>query len=100
MLERANIKLAHAAARTKGTYLSALYQRLAKRRGRERAIIAVAHTMVVSAFHMLSCNESYRELGGDYFETWRRQQLVARLARRIAHLGYPAHLKLLPSTTS
>jgi transposase len=56
-------QLAHAAAHTKGTYLSALYQRLAARRGKKPAIIAVAHSIVVSAFHMLSRHERYRELG-------------------------------------
>jgi transposase len=86
-------QLAHAAARTKGTYLSALYQRLARRRGKKRAIIAVAHAMVVSAFHMLSRDEPYRDLGANYFDQQRRQQLVDRLMRRIAHLGYQVHLE-------
>jgi transposase len=45
-------QLAHAAAQTKGTYLAALYHRVAARRGRKRAIVAVAHAMVVSAFYM------------------------------------------------
>ncbi|MBI3329977.1 MAG: IS110 family transposase [Nitrospinae bacterium] len=81
-------QLAHAAARTKGTYLSALYHRLAARRGKKRAIIAVAHSIVVSAFHMLSRNEPYHELGANYFDEHRRHQLVDRLARRIERLGY------------
>jgi transposase len=59
-------QLAHAAARTKGTYLAALYRRLAARRGKKRAIMAVAHSIVVSAFYMLSRNEPYHELG----EAW------------------------------
>jgi transposase len=54
-------QLAHAAARTKGTYLSALYHRLAARRGKKRAIVAVAHSRVVSAFHMLSRQEPYQD---------------------------------------
>ena len=49
-------QLAHAAARTKGTYLSAVYQRRAARRGKKRAIMAVAHSIVVSACHMLCRN--------------------------------------------
>src|SRR5207249_7419602 len=49
-------QLAHAAVRTKDTYLSALYQRLAVRRGKKRAIIAVAHSIMRSVFHMLSRN--------------------------------------------
>ena len=53
--------LAHAAVRTKGTYLSALYQRLAARRGKHRAIIAVAHASMRSAFSLLSRQEPSRE---------------------------------------
>ena len=93
-------QLAHAAARTKGTYLSALYQRLARRRGKKRAIVAVAHAMVVSAFHMLSRNEPYQELGADYFEQRQRHQLVDRWARRLEHLGYQVQLEPRPTTAS
>jgi transposase len=81
-------QLAHAAARTKGTYLSALYHRLAARRGKKRAIIAVAHSIVVSAFHMLIRGEPYRELGANYFDARRQTQLVDQLTRRIERLGY------------
>jgi transposase len=92
-------QMAHAAARTNGTYLSALYHRLAARRGRKRAIIAVAHSMVVSAFHMLSRHEAYQELGGNYFDEQRRHQLVHRLTRRLEYLGYRVNLELVPATT-
>ena len=86
-------QLAHGAVRTKGTYLSALYQRLAARRGKQRAIIAVAHSMMRSVFHMLSRNEVYRELGANYFDERRRHYTVDRLARRIEHLGYRVSLE-------
>jgi transposase len=86
-------QIAQDAARTKGTYLSALYQRLAARRGKKRAIIAVAHAIVVSAFHMLSRHEPYRELGPNYFAERRREHLVDCLTRRIQHLGYHVHLE-------
>jgi transposase len=52
--------LVHAAVRTKGTSLSALSQRLATRRGKHRAMIAVAHAIMRSVFHMLSGQEPYR----------------------------------------
>jgi transposase len=90
-------QLAHAAARTKGTYLSALYQRLAARRGKKRAIMAVAHAIVVSAFHMLSRHEPYQELGANYFDEQRRHHLVDRLTRRIERLGYRVHLEPVPA---
>jgi transposase len=86
-------QMAHAAARTKGSYLSALYQRLATRRGRRQAIMAVAHAIVVSAFHMLSRHEPYRELGANYFGEQRRHHLVGRLTRRLQRFGYHVHLE-------
>jgi transposase len=91
-------QLAHAAARTKGTYLSALYHRLAARRGKKRAIVAVAHAMVVSAFYMLVRQEPYHDLGANYFDEHRRHAVVDRLMRRIQHLGYRVHLE--PLSTS
>lgn len=90
-------QLAHAAARSRGTYLSALYHRLAARRGKKRAITAVAHSIVVSAFHILTRNEPYRDLGANYFDKHRRQQLVDRLAQRIERLGYRVTLEPVPT---
>ena len=86
-------QLAHAAARTKDTYVSALYQRLAARRGKKRAIMAVAHSIVVSAFYMLSRNEPYHDLGATYFDERRREHLVDRLTQRIERLGYRVTLE-------
>ena len=85
--------MAHAAARTKGTYLAALYHPLAARRGKKRAIIAVAHSIVVSAFHMLIRDEPYRELGAYDFDDRRQAQLVDQLTRRIERLGYRVTLE-------
>jgi transposase len=90
-------QMAHAAARTKGTYLSALYQRLAARRGKKRAIMAVAHAIVVSAFHMLVRHETYHELGHKYLDERRRDHLVDRLTRRIERLGYRVSLDPVPA---
>ncbi|MGH8068182.1 MAG: transposase [Candidatus Entotheonellia bacterium] len=90
-------QVAHAAARTKGTYLSALYQRRAARRGKKRAIMAVAHAIVVSAFHMLSRHERDHELGSSYVDEQRRQHLVDRLTRRIERLGYRVSLEPTPA---
>jgi hypothetical protein len=92
------VQMAHAAAHTQDTYGSALYHRLAARRGKKRAIVAVAHSMVRSAFHMLSRHEPYHELGGNYFDEHRREHLVDRLPRRIERLGYRVALE--PAVTS
>jgi hypothetical protein len=86
-------QLAHGAVRTKGTYVSALYRRLAARRGKRRAILAVAHSIMVSVFYMLTRNEPYRELGANYFDERRRHYTVDRLISRIEHLGYRVYLE-------
>ena len=57
--------------------------------------MAVAHAIVVSAFHMLSRHEPYRELGANYFDEQRRGHLVDHLTRRIRRLGYEVHLEPL-----
>jgi transposase len=93
-------QLAHAAAHTKGTYLSALYHRLAARRGRKLAIVAVAHSMVVSAFDMFERQEPYHELGATYFDDQRRHHVVDRFMRQIEQLGYHVHLEPRPTTAS
>ncbi len=100
VLRAALTQLAHAAARTKGTSLSALYQRLARRRGKTRAIVAVAHAMVVSACHRLSRHAPDQEVGADDFDQRQRPQWVDRLARRLEPLGYQGPLEPRPTTAS
>jgi len=79
---------AHAAAHTKNTYLSAQYHRLAGRRGVKKAIVAVEHSILVIAYHLIHRKEPYRELGGNYFEKYRPEATAKRLVNRLEHLGY------------
>ena len=60
------VEAARSAARTKNTYLSAQYHRIAARRGANRAAVAVAHTMLVIIYHMLARHETYRDFGANY----------------------------------
>jgi hypothetical protein len=55
------IEVAHAAARTKNTYLSAQYHRLAGRRGKKKATIAVGHSILVIIYHLLRDQQTYQE---------------------------------------
>ena len=87
-LMTALIQAANAASHTKDTYLRAQYQRLAGRRGRKRAIVAVAHSILVIAYHLISRNEPYRELGGDYFDKKRPEVTAKRLIKRLERLGF------------
>jgi len=95
-LKVALVQMAHAAARTKNTYLSAQYHRLAGRRGKKRAIIAVAHSILVIAYCMLQRHEAYRDLGGNYFEKRRPEATANSLKRRLEELGYQVVLGTPP----
>jgi len=84
---------AKSASKTKNTYLSALYHRLARRRGKNRATIAVAHSILTSIYYMLRDGSTYRELGGNYFVERNRHTAVHRAVRRIERLGYRVRLE-------
>lgn len=87
-LRQGLVTAAHAAAKTRGTYLSAQYHRLAGRRGKKRAIMAVAHSILVIAYHLISRNENYKELGANYFDQRRPESTAERLMTRLQALGY------------
>ncbi len=92
-LRAALIQAAQAAARTRGTYLSAQYHRLAARRGRKKAIAAVAHTILTIAYYLLTRGTEYAELGPRYFDQHDQQRLTRRLVSRLEGLGYTVQLE-------
>ena len=91
-LRSALVEATLAAIRVKDSYFSALYHRVATRRGAKRAIIAVAHAMLIVIYHMLKDGTVYSELGGDYFERVDREAILRRSVRRIEKLGYQVTL--------
>lgn len=88
---------AHAAARTKNTYLAAQYHRLAGRRGAKRAIVAVEHSILVIAYHLIQRREPYRELGSDYFDKRRPEATAKHLVKRLERLGFQVSLQQTPA---
>ena len=84
---------AHAAARTKNTYLSAQYHRLAGRRGAKKAIVAVEHSILVIAYHLIKRKEPYKELGGNYFDQRNVEATAKRLTKRLEKLGYQVSIQ-------
>jgi transposase len=85
-LSSAMVQAAWSASRTKDTFLKARYHRLAARRGKKRASVAVAHSMLVSIWHMLTYRQPYHELGGDYFDERKKESKVSYLVRRLEKL--------------
>ena len=97
-LRTALSQAAHAAAHTKNTYLSAQYHRLAGRRGNKKAIGAVAHSILVIAYHLIQKKEPYKELGGNYFDQRRPEATANRLVKRLEKLGYAVTLQQQAAT--
>ncbi|MGA2285493.1 MAG: IS110 family transposase [Dehalococcoidia bacterium] len=82
------VESAWPAARSRNTYLSSQYHRLAARRGSKRAIVAVAHTILIIVYHLIKDGITYRELGGNYFDEREREATVRRSVQRLQRLGY------------
>jgi transposase len=92
-LRSALVETAWAAAHTRDTYLSAQYHRLAARRGAKRAIVALAHTILVILYHLLRTGKTYQDLGSNYFDERQRQHVLHRAVHRIERLGYKVSLE-------
>jgi transposase len=87
---------AKAAARSKGTYLSAQYRRLRGRRGPGKATGALRHSILIAAYHILEQKVPYQELGADYFDRRRStEQRTRRLVRQLEQLGHTVTLQPL-----
>ena len=93
MVARMACQTAWAAARTKNTYLSAQFKRLASRRGSKRAIIAVAHSLLVIGYHLQTNHSEYQELGGNYFDRLHADGLKRHLVKRLESLGLTVTLQ-------
>src|SRR5262245_32942881 len=96
-LKRALVQAAWAASHTKGTYLAAQYRRLAKRRGRKRALVAVGHTLLGIIYHVLKRGTTYAELGPDFLDRLEPERLTRQLIKRLEALGHKVTLEPRPA---
>ena len=87
-LTAALVEGAHSAAQSKGTYLAAQYARIASRRGAKREAVAVAHSMLVSAYWMLVRDQSYQDLGPDWLSRRNDAAHTRRLVAQLERLGH------------
>lgn len=92
-LATALVQAANGAARTKKSYLKDKFWRLKARRGHKRALVAVAHHILVAAYHMLRDGVAYRDLGPDYLDRRSSGDTKRRLVRRLEDLGYTVTLE-------
>ena len=85
-------EIAASVARSPGTYLHAFYHRIARRRGKPRAMLAVAHSLLVSIYYMLRDQAPYRDLGPDHFDHLHARRLERHYVRRLEALGFDVQL--------
>ncbi len=88
---------AWAASKKKNSYFYAQYGRLVGRRGKKRAVIAVAHSLLTVIYHVLRDHVDYKDLGRDYFDKLNSKRLVPYLVNRLKNIGYEVNLTPLES---
>jgi hypothetical protein len=91
------IESAWAAARTRRTYLGAQYARLARKRGTKKAVVAVAHSLLVIVYHMLRDGTDYAELGVTHFDRLAQTRLTRYHVRRLEDLGHKVTIEPVPN---
>ena len=94
------VEAAQAAGRARQTYLRAPFNRFKVRKGTKRAAVAVAHTILVIAYHLLKEQTTYRELGSNYFDQQDKERVSRRLVQRLERLGYKISIEAVSPTES
>ena len=98
-LRAALVESANAAARSKNTYLRAQYEQVKRRKGHDKAIVAVAHSILIAAYHILKADVPYQDLGGDYFTRQADpQRITKRLVAQLERLGHTVTLQTSTTT--
>jgi transposase len=93
------VQAAWSAVRKKDSFLKSRYHRLASRRGKKRAIVAVAHSMIVIIWHVLTNRQPYNELGGDYYDQRKKEAKVGYLVRQLEKItGGAVNIELQAAT--
>jgi len=92
-LRRALGEAAWAASRSKNSYFAAQYHRISPRRGKKRALIAVAHSLLIVIYHVLKGHKEYKDLGRDYFDRHGSERLERYLIHRLEALGHEVILR-------
>jgi len=90
------VECAHAAGHSKNTYLGAQYRRFAARKGKKRAAVVVAHSILEAAYFILRDQVPYHELGANYLDEINRKHVIRHHVRRLESLGLRVEIQELP----
>jgi hypothetical protein len=81
------IECAHAAGRSRGTYLSERYRQLARRRGKKKALVAIGHDILAIAYQLLATDQLYQDSGPERVKTDAEEHAKRRAIRQLQFLG-------------
>ena len=96
MLRTTLVNCAHSAAKVKSSYFSALFARISAHRGKKRAYVAVAHSMLIAIYHVLNDKVAFRDLGADYYNQFNRERKANGMLKKLKALGYEVTIAAVP----
>lgn len=88
LLKSTLVVCAHSVVRNKNTYFSAQFARISAHRGKKRAYVAVAHSMLVAIYHILKDGVAYKELGADYYNQFNKERKISAYLKKLKALGW------------
>lgn len=98
MLRTTLVNCAHSAVKVKKSYFSALFARISVHRGKKRAYVAVAHSMLIAIYHVLNDKVAFKDLGADYYNQFNRERKANGMLKKLKALGYEVTIAAVPAT--
>lgn len=89
------VECTKSARNVKGSYFSAQYQRIAARRGKNRATVAVAHSMLIAIYHVLKFGVPFQDLGADHYNHFNREHKIRGYLKRLKALGWRLDIPII-----
>ena len=99
LLRSTLVVCAHAAVKNKNSYFFAQFQRISAHRGKKRAYVAVAHSMLIAIYHILKYGVPFHDLGSDYYNQFNRERKISAYLKKLKALGWeaPAVMAMQPT---
>ena len=88
LLKTTMIQCSHSAVMVESTYICAQFQRISARRGKKRAYVAIAHSMLIAVYHMLKNGQVFSDLGADYYNQFNKERKINACLRKLQSLGW------------
>ena len=92
ILKSTLVECAQSAVRRKDTFFYAQYQRISMRRGKKRAILAVAHSILISIYYMIKEDKEYEDLGADFYNKFNKEKKANAYMKKLKELGYDVQI--------